>query len=968
MTRAVEAHLALRCVGIDLGTTNSAVAWLDASAADPRRPQVFGIRQLVAPGEVRPLRTLPSFLYLPTREERDAGALALPWDPRPDAVAGLYAREQGALVPSRQAASAKSWLSHPGIDRRAAILPFAAGAEASVSPVDVSTRLLAHLRDAWNHELAADGLTLEDQEVVLTVPASFDEEARELTVEAARAAGLPKLTLLEEPLAAVYAWIAGHADRLADHLSPGQLLLVCDVGGGTTDFSLVRASTADGRIEFERIAIGEHLLLGGDNVDAALAALLERKLAGARPGAPRLTLAQRLALQRQAGAAKERLLADGGPDRATVTILGSGRAVVGGAMTAELTRDEAVAVLHDFLPVTARGERPQRYTRHGLRELGLPYVSDPAVTRHLAAFLERAADAAATRRVDGGPQAPPAASHEEAGASRMVQPDVVLFNGGFFTPSIARERVLDALAAWSGSRPDVLTNDAPDAAVAIGAAFYASIRRSPAPAQPRIRAGSARCYYIALHSTGDGGRRSVVCVTPRGTQEGTRIELDREFSVITNQPAAFTLLSSTQRDDPVGAIVTVDAGDLHEHAPLVTALRYGQRSRTVPLGVRLTVVFTEIGTLEIWCESRVSDHRWRLQFNLRERALLPPSGTLDNAHDGRVPAGPPAGAGDHREPGVEDRTEIVVGGDAVAAAETLIRAVFRSASGGPGPDALIGDMERALGHGKHAWPLPAIRRLADVLLDVADGRRASARHEARWLNLAGFCLRPGFGTTLDPFRIAEIRKVYVAGLAHPKEIECQVQWLVLWQRVSAGFTTSQQQELAGVLVGMLGLGSRKAPRLNAQVHREAWRLLASLERLDRVRRARLGDELVGKVRREPQNGGLAWAIGRLGARTPLYGGLNAVVPADVAQRWIEVLLTSRVLPADLAAAIADIGARTNDPARDIGDDARDAAVAVLTAAGASGEIVRRLREYVPPDDVTKMRVFGETLPQGLRLE
>ncbi len=970
MTREARTNLARRYVGIDLGTTNSAVAWLDVSSADPRGPQVFETLQLVAPGEVRPLRTLPSFLYLPTPEERDAGALALPWDPRPDAVAGLYAREHGALVPARQASSAKSWLSHPAIDRRAAILPFAAGPDASLSPVDVSTRLLANLRDAWNHELAAGGLALEDQEVVLTVPASFDEEARELTVEAARAAGLPGLRLLEEPLAAVYAWIAGHADRLADHLSPGQLLLVCDVGGGTTDFSLVRASTADGRIEFERIAIGEHLLLGGDNVDAALAALLERKLAGARPGAPRLSLAQRLGLQRQAGAAKERLLAGGGPERAPVTILGSGRAVVGGAMTTELTRDEAIAVLHEFLPVTARGDRPQRYARHGLRELGLPYVSDPAVTRHLAAFLERAAVAAAAKRVDGLPQEPASASQAEAGASRMVQPDVVLFNGGFFTPAIARDRVLDALAAWFGRRPDVLTNDAPDAAVAIGAAFYASIRRSPAPVQPLIRAGSARGYYIALHSTGGGERRSVVCVTPRGTQEGTRIELDREFSVITNQPAAFTLLSSTERDDPVGAIVTVDPGDLHEHAPLVTALRYGQRSRTVPLGVRLTVVFTEVGTLEIWCESRLSDHRWRLQFSLRDRASRARDVLEGGAGEPAPPALPLAGRDDRDEgrTGVEDGTAIVVGADAVAAAGALVRAVFGSAPGPPEPEALTGEMERAMGHGRHAWPLMAIRQLADVLLATADGRRASARHEARWLNLAGFCLRPGFGTTLDPFRIGEIRKVYVAGLAHPKEIECQVQWLVLWQRVSAGFTTSQQQELAGVLVGMLGLGSRKAPRLNAQVHREAWRLLASLERLDRGRRARLGDELVGKVRREPQNGGLAWAIGRLGARTPLYGGLNAVVPADVAERWIEVLLTSRVLPADLTAAIADIGARTNDPARDIGDDARDAAVAVLTAAGASGEIVRRLRSHVPPDDVTKMRVFGETLPQGLRLE
>ena len=461
-----------------------------------------------------------------------------------------------------------------------------------------------------------------------------------------------------------------------------------------------------------------------------------------------------------------------------------------------------------------------------------------------------------------------------------------------------------------------------------------------------------------------------MCVTPRGTQEGTRLELDREFTVIANQPAAFSLLSSTQRDDPLGAVLTIDADELHEHAPLVTALRYGQRSRKVPLAVRLVVMFTEVGTLEIWCESQTTEHRWRLQFNLRVRTPADAGrGMAERERDAGTRGERASGAStEEQQPAHEGRTGIVVAEEALAAAETRVRAVFGLTPDPSGPDALIGELERAFGHGKHAWPLPAIRRLADVLLEVADGRRASARHEARWLNLTGFCLRPGFGTTLDPFRIAEIRKVYVGGLAHPRDAECQVQWLVLWQRVAAGFTTGQQQELAGMLVGMLGLGSRKAPRLNAQVYREAWRLLASLERLDRGRRVKLGDELVTKVRREPQNEALAWAIGRLGARTPLYGGLNAVVPPDAAGRWIDVLLTSRILTQDLAAAIAEIGARTDDPARDVDDGIRDTAIAALTAAGAPADAVRRLREHVPPDEQTSARFFGETLPQGLRLE
>jgi len=950
-------------VGIDLGTTNSAVAWTEQPASPkPQRGggrsreggrRLFQIPQLIASGEIGTATVLPSFIYFPTPDERETGAIAVPWNQRPDAVAGIFARDHGALVPTRLVSSAKSWLANAAVDRRAALLPWAAEGTPKISPVDASARLLAHLRDSWNHAHARDDETkrLERQEIVLTVPASFDEEARELTVEAARGVGFERLTLLEEPLAAVYAWIASHSrasGRLKAAPTPGGLLLVCDVGGGTTDFSLLRATKTDIDVVFERIAIGEHLLLGGDNVDLALSAIVERKLAEGGAGA-RLGLVQRQSLRRLCSAAKEQLLQENGPERVTITVLGAGRGVVGGAMTTELTRDEAIATLDDFLPIVSADERPQRHVRHGLRELGLPYETDPAVTRHLAGFLARATAVAS----DG--------SDTAEGLSR---PDAVLFNGGFFTPAIARERMLDALASWFGARPAVLVNDAPEAAVAIGAAFYGGLRHATDSAQRLlIQAGSARSYYIAVHEgepvasadpNASASRMTAVCVLPRGIQEGSRFALDRSFTVIANQPAAFTLASATDRRDAVNDVVTFSGDEVHVHAPLVTALRYGQRSRRVPLKVRLTVVFTEVGTLELWCESLETDHRWRLQFNLRATQEL-------DAEDADTDA---------------TADQVVVGDEAVAAAEEMIRRAFGWAGTAKAGhydgdsrmiDALVGELEQVIGHGKHAWPLAVIRRLADALLPMVDGRRISARHEARWLNLTGLCMRPGFGTPVDPFRITELRKVYAAGLAYPQDIQCQVEWLILWQRVSAGFTTSQQQELAGRMTGLLGLGTRKAPRLNPQMLRDAWRLLAGLERLDRAQRVRLGDELIAKVRREPQNAGLMWAIGRFGARVPVYGPLNSVVPPADAERWLDVLRTIKAPTTEALAAVAQIATRTGDVARDIDEEARRATVAWLEAAGASEETIRPAREIVPVDPLLGSRAFGEALPQGLHL-
>jgi len=398
-------------IGIDLGTTNSAAAFADLDAAiagEAPHVAVFRVAQVVAEGEVAALDTLPSFQLLLTPEERASRRFALPWAPAPDGSVGVLARDLGALVPDRLVASAKSWLCHDAVDRRAPILPWGTDDTAvRRSPVEASSAYLAHIRDAWNQTRAGGAAgaahRIELQDVVLTVPASFDEEARELTVEAARAAGFDRLTLVEEPTAALYAWIAAHQHALSHHLHEGDLVLVCDVGGGTTDFTLVRVGARDGAMEFERTAVGEHLLLGGDNLDLAVARHVEEKL-----GRPRLTRSQQHSLRRQCAQVKERLLGPPPIPRATVSLLGSGRGLVAGAMSCELTRDEVLhLLLEGFLPGCGPDAVPTSLRPSGLRELGLPFASDTAVTRHLAAFLR-----------DAGPTGAP------------LRPDAVLFNAG----------------------------------------------------------------------------------------------------------------------------------------------------------------------------------------------------------------------------------------------------------------------------------------------------------------------------------------------------------------------------------------------------------------------------------------------------------------------------------------------------------------------------------------------------------
>jgi hypothetical protein len=936
-------------VGIDLGTTNSVVAYIDThDVADGGSPiRVFPVPQLVAHGEVCTLPALPSFLYFPTQDELSAGAVSATWDEDSPMVTGVHAREQGSLVPSRQVSSAKSWLSYSAVDRRARILPAQAEPpQPMISPVEASARYLMHLRDAWNGAMGKNvEARLEQQEIVLTVPASFYEDARELTVEAARIAGFERLTLLEEPLAAFYAWIAANRQTqssdasLIAHLAPegadhnlrdGDLILICDIGGGTSDFSLVRARRVRGELEFERTAIGEHLLLGGDNLDSALARHLEVKL-----GNIQLTLRQRYALRRACCAAKEQLLHDPRVERVPITILGTGRAIVGQSLSVELTRDEVVKILTEgFLPITAPGDLPARGRATGLRELGLPYASDPAITRHLAAFLTQAALGMNSPLADRG----------------MVQPDAVLFNGGFCAPAVTRERIVEALSAWfdgdqTGWRPRVLDNHSVESSVARGAAYYGQVRRGIGL---RIGAGSARTYYIGLRS--DDSLEGI-CILPVGVNEGTTLpQLDREFSVLANRPVSFMLFSSRTRRDAHGEVVSLDEAEVDRLPPLVTLLRYGRRMRERHLNVRLRASFTEVGTLELWFESRDTPHRWRLQFELRGDAEQAQQQTTTKS--GSAPLG---SFGD-------------------ASSDTTIESavkLIRSAFGKPGdedalaPETLVNQLETTLSANRDSWLLAPIRRLADALIEVAPKRKQSPRHEMRWLNLCGFCLRPGLGAPGDDARVKDLLTIASNELAFADELQSQVQLLVLLRRIAGGISASAQQALFRRHTSPAG--PRKSGRTNRQLEYERWRLFASLEHLLASTRASLGEKLLAKIRKEPDDAIYLWSLGRLGARIPLYGPLHSVVEAETAGEWLKALLDLPVFTAATQSAIVLLAEHTDDRSRDVDDALREWAIARLITLGATDDTIQRLSKYVPPQRAEAVRSFGESLPPGLEV-
>ncbi len=972
---APPTHLYRYIIGIDLGTTNSALAFIDladqAAATPDSGPAIhlFDVPQLVAPGDMGALPVLPSFLYLPGDYDLSAGSTNLPWTTEHDYLVGEGAHEQGTRIPGRLVASAKSWLAHSAVDRTAPILPWGAAEEVQkVSPVEASRRYLQHLREAWNATMAVaeaelrpepveglvplastsslagtgeinDDARFENQLIVLTVPASFDEVARELTLTAAREAGLGRVVLLEEPLAAFYAWLAGHEADWQTQMADGQLILVCDIGGGTTDFTAIGVREGEGGLRFNRLAVGDHLLLGGDNMDLALGRHVEIKLFG-QPG--KLDAVRWHQLVQQCRKAKERLL--GAPETTAavdITVVGSGRSLIANTLKSSLTQAEVNEVLLDgFLPQIALASPLQTGRRTGLSELGLPYVQDAAITRHLADFW---------RRFRGLLQ-------EESGRTAPF-PDFMLFNGGVLEAELLRRRLLDLVGGWFQEeagrawQPNELPNPRPDLAVAMGAAYYGLVRQGEGV---RVGSGSPRTYYVAIETATSGAESyAAVCLLPRGTEEGAQITLtEPEFAALTNQPVTFQLYaSSTRLGDKLGEVVTLEPAEVTILPPIRTILHYGRRGVAQQLPVHLAMRLTEIGTLELWCQAKQSEHSWQLAFDVR----------------GEAEAAPATGA-----------LETIVEAATLTAAQTAIRRTFgESKDGNYAPEGLRKRLETILELEKEAWPTGLIRKLADTFLEVADGRKRSFQHEAFWLNLLGFCLRPGYGDPGDELRMKTVWGFYLEGMNFNRP-QVRTEWWIFWRRVAGGLKAGHQLQIYEQVRAALQEGSSGKKRgkgsssyLNIAEALEVWLALANFERLPANVKVSLGRTLLANLRKtkEEATAKELWALSRFGARTAMYGPLDRLVPATETAAWVEGLLALKLEKREsVGRVLVHLANRTGDRGRDLPEEVREQVAAWLTSLKNAEHLQELLADANSQQSAEEQAwIFGEALPAGLVL-
>lgn len=915
-------------VGIDLGTTHTVVAYTEIENSAEIR--LFNIEQLVGLGEVAARPLLPSLRYHPAADELNPTDLQLPWPQEENAIVGTLARQLGAQVPGRLVASAKSWLSHPSVDRTAAILPWGAAEEVNkISPVAASASYLSHVRHAWDHHFPDH--PLQQQRLVLTVPASFDEAARALTLEAAQLAGMPQLRLVEEPQAAMYDWLYRHRHDPANALGKARLVLVCDVGGGTTDLTLIKISHGPTGPQLTRIGVGDHLMLGGDNMDLGLAHLAESRLGadGARLGTARLSQ-----LLQQCRNAKEQLLAEDAPEQISVTLLGSGAKLIGGARSTELGRDEVWRMmLEGFFPVVTADEQPQR-SRGGIVEFGLPYAADPAVTRHVAAFLNHHARAS---RAALGSDAPD--------EGELPTPDALLLNGGVFRSNAITERLIDTISSWRGTRPTLLSNPHPDTAVACGAVAYGLAALGKAP---KIGGGSARSYFLLLEGDNQNQNRQGICVLPRSSEEGVEIQLSKQtFALRLGQPVSFRLMSSTADTNYQAAqIVDLIGAEFLPLPPLVSVMTHEAGTAERELPVQLTATLTEVGTLEMYCVSQAdASQRWKLEFQLRGQGNTQATTELVNA---QLPA--KFGQALERIHRIYDNRSH----------EVQEREVKR----------LRSELEKELGD-RNRWHTPLLRELFTPLMEGGRKRRRTADHERVWFSLTGFCLRPGFGYPLDDWRVQQLWSIYEQGVQYGNENQNWSEWWTLWRRITGGLDEQAQTQILDEIAYYLqppGKAHVKRSGSKKQGYDDMVKLAAALERVSAQRKEEIGGWLVERLRKPSENSQTWWAVGRIGARVPFHGSAHNVVARSVAEEWLKQLLTldwKKIEPASFAATL--LARVSGDRERDLDQTLRDEVQRRLENIKAPASWIHMVQEIVELDENDERRMFGEALPAGLKL-
>lgn len=984
-----QQQLSRYVVGIDLGTTNCAVAYVDTNESSGKI-RCFRVSQWVDLGVDEARELLPSFHYQPLKEESASlGNQA--------AIVGVFARERGAQLPGRLIGSAKSWLCHAGVDRSSAILPWQSdsGVE-KISPVVASSSYLKRIREAWDKQFPDHPLA--SQDLVITLPASFDQVARQLTIEAAKLAGLERIMPIEEPQAAFYAWLARHDDNWESKVKAGQTILVCDIGGGTTDFTLIRVREASGakdtsaaplengqtsgavtgkgteagqgttanqvgkspdqatinqlhqqRLTLHRVAVGQHLILGGDNIDLALARLSENKLTSGKALPPRSWDALLAACR----TAKETLLGDNPPNSFTIHLPSSGSRLIGGGSQVEITGDEVrTAVIDGFFPQIELSHRPLQQAT-GFQEFGLPYASDPAVTGHLAAFLW---DHRTAGRTDDELK-----SLDDIGAAR---PDWILFNGGVLTSTQIANRIVDCVASWfagKGTIADdwksgVLDGERLDLAVAYGAAYFARVKRGLGV---EIEAKLACSYYLQVSNDPP----EAVCLVPGSASPGDQYTLEQPLQLIVGQPVQFPILySSTRLADAVGTRVSIVAEAFSYLPPIRTVLDVVGKKRKELLPVQLHVELSQIGTLQMWCQSLETpttadstavrpSGRWKLEFDIR--------GSTQTDHQLREATANQAGI-------LDDGTEQLV--------REIFQRTFASSDNPIKTSKVLSELTQALGMGRSEWPPQLLRTMWQTLIDLREGRKKSPEHEARWLNLLGYTLRPGYGMAADDWRVAESWR-HVHGKLNYATPSSRNEAFILWRRIAGGFTAGQQltvyQQIAGPLRQVLDPSKRgKGAAANPQELIELLRLAGSLELLSKLDKTQLGTwclDLLSSSKYRACHGALCWCLARLAARQPSYGPLNCVIDTADTERWVERLLNLELDDSNYDLVLMQSSRKVGDRYRDISDTLRTQVLRKLELRGASAHYQQLVREGGALAGEEASEILGDSLPLGLQL-
>ncbi|MSS76297.1 MAG: molecular chaperone DnaK [Methyloglobulus sp.] len=922
-------------VGIDLGTTHTVVAY--AKNDQKHDIQLFQIEQLIIPGQVAAKPLLPSVRYHPAEHELSKDDL--PFSQHGTyAVIGEAARLLGAKSKGRLVTSAKSWLSHTTVDQNADILPWGSeeGVE-KVSPVDASASYLRHIRTVWGHQ--NPDAPLENQDIVITVPASFDEAARSLTLEAAKRAGLNQVRLLEEPQAVCYDWLRRNTGNVSTALENVRLLLVCDVGGGTTDLTLIKIEHTPAEPKLTRIAVGDHILLGGDNIDLALAHLVESRLQSGQVGQSRLSAADFSQLIEQCRAAKERLLADDAPEQLPITLLGGGAKLIGGSRSTLLSQEDVRQIASDgFFPLTQLDDLPDR-KRSGVVEFGLPYTAEPAVSKHIAAFLNLH-KAAALQALQG------------AG----FVPDAILLNGGLFRSTQITQRILDLCNGWSAKPLTLLENNHPEFSVAYGAVSYAIARHNK---QLKIGGGAARSYFLLVETATDAKSSTAqygICVLPKGSEEGEEIILhDRRFALRTGLPVRFDLASFSGDQLLKAGDLTEITDDFHALPPLVVAFDDESSDKDSETVVQLGVTQTDLGTLKIQCiavnQSATSkqklghnqQQRWDVEFQIRRQ------GNIRTQANAKLPP-------------------------QFNAACELIQAVFGPKSKEINPNAvknLRADLERRLGE-RSEWDSSLLRALFAVLLEGQKYRRRSEHHERVWLSLTGFCLRPGFGCPLDDWRIEQLWNLYPQGIQFTNEIQNWSEWWTLWRRIAGGLDAAAQELIYKDIANYINPASSRQPTVAKQAKQRSYddmvRLAAVLERLPSTSKKQIGEWLIRRLQKSNESKQTWWALGRVGARLPFYGSSHNVISADIAEKWLTALLNEDWKKNPQAAFAATlISRKSGDRVRDVNESLRMQLIDKFKLSKTPYSWLEMVEHYKELDEKEEGQVFGEALPPGLKL-